>query len=89
MNNRAILLIIRLTSRANIMRLSVELLNVFIHALSAKVASHGSKGQRGFHVQSQLRCCRLIILKNKAKARKAHELLWHKPISIQQIFFPK
>lgn len=52
MNNYVILLITQLVSRGDIMHLSVELLNLFIHAISTEVASHGSKGQWGIQVQS-------------------------------------
>ena len=76
MNNPAILLIIQLTSRANIMRFSGIIKCVYPRFIR-KGGQPRFERAPGLHVQPQLRCCRLIILKNKAKARKAHQLLWH------------
>lgn len=69
MNKNVIWLIIHLVIGANIVHLSVELLNVCIHTIFAKIASHGSKGQWGIQAYPWLRCqCHLITFKNIVKA---------------------
>lgn len=53
----------------------VDLVNVFIHVIFVKAASHGSKGQKGIQAYTQLRYCHLIIVNNTASAQKNHLLL--------------